>query len=452
MKFAELNITPPILRALKEEGYKEATPIQESIPMVLEGNDLLGCAQTGTGKTAAFAVPILQRLDDFEGVGKRNSPIRALVITPTRELASQIYDSFRTYGKYTRLRSCVIFGGVSQKPQAEKLKKGVDILIATPGRLKDLVNQRIVNIKHIEMFVLDEADRMLDMGFVHDVKKIITMIPEDKQTLLFSATMPPEVEQIANKLLHNPIKVEVTPESSTVDRIEQYLYYVDKANKKNLLLHLLKDDKIKNVLVFTRTKHGANKVVDQLVKANIKATAIHGDKSQGARQRALKSFKDGLVRVLVATDIAARGIDIDELSHVINFDLPEVPEAYVHRIGRTGRAGREGIAIAFCDFDEKPLMAEIEKTIGKEVEVIDDHPFPLLNNFPREKKTRLRVKRTQPSENKRHSQDNQKSSGDKSRKSSENKRYAADRKRKSNEEKRYSGDRKRKSNNKDRSK
>jgi ATP-dependent RNA helicase RhlE len=382
MQFKELNIMPEILKALKDESYTVPTPIQhEAIPAVLSGRDLLGCAQTGTGKTAAFAIPTLQLLSEqkIQQAAQRN--ISALIITPTRELALQIYESFCTYGKYTNLKYCVIFGGVSQKPQEETLQRGVDILVATPGRLLDLINQKLIDLKHIKIFILDEADRMLDMGFINDVKKVIAKTPAKKQTLLFSATMPPSIVRMSNTILINPVKVEVSPTSSTVDTIKQYLYYVDKENKKDLMLHILKDKSIVSALVFTRTKHGADRIVRQLAKANVTAQAIHGDKSQGARQLALNNFKNKTLRVLIATDIAARGIDIDELSHVINFDLPSVPETYVHRIGRTGRAGLGGVAISFCDFDEKELLADIESLIRKRIVEVKDHPYPLINNF-----------------------------------------------------------------------
>jgi ATP-dependent RNA helicase RhlE len=383
MQFNELNIMPAILKALENENYTVPTPIQEeAIPVILSGRDLFGCAQTGTGKTAAFAIPTLQLLsqDKVPATSQRN--IRALIITPTRELALQIHESFSTYGKYTRLKSCVIFGGVSQKPQEENLQRGVDILVATPGRLNDLINQRLIDLKHIKIFILDEADRMLDMGFINDVNKIIARTPAKKQTLLFSATMPPAIAKMADTILIKPAKIEVTPVSSTVDTIEQFLYYVDKNNKKDLLIHLLNDKSIVSALVFTRTKHGADRIVRQLAKEKVVAQAIHGDKSQGARQLALNNFKNKTLRVLIATDIAARGIDIDELSHVINYDLPNIPETYVHRIGRTGRAGLGGVAITFCDFDEKELLVDIEKLIGKHINEVKDHPYPLMNNFP----------------------------------------------------------------------
>lgn len=391
MQFKELNIIPAIRKALEREQYEVPTPIQEeAIPVILSGRDLLGCAQTGTGKTAAFAIPTLQLLCKENEPHSTEHKIRALVITPTRELAMQIYESFCTYGRYTNLKYSVIFGGVSQKPQEEKLQQGVDVLVATPGRLNDLINQKRIDLAHIKIFILDEADRMLDMGFIGDINKILAKIPVIKQTLLFSATMPTDIAKLSDKLLKNPAKIMVTPVSSTVDTIEQYLYYVDKNNKKNLLLHILKDKSIVSALVFTRTKHGADRIVRQLAKENVLAQAIHGDKSQGARQSALSNFKSKKLRILVATDIAARGIDIDELSHVINYDLPNVPETYVHRIGRTGRAGLSGVTISFCDFDEKDQLADIENLIGKRLKVVEDHPYPLINNFPAEKNTQPR--------------------------------------------------------------
>lgn len=396
MKFEELNIDNLILKALYEENYSQPTPIQESaIPLILQGRDLLGCAQTGTGKTAAFAIPTLQILNRSE-INNTHKKIRCLIITPTRELAVQIFENFSSYGKYMRLKSCVIFGGVSQKPQEADLKRGVDILIATPGRLNDLINQGFIDLGQVEILILDEADRMLDMGFINDVRKIIKRVPQKRQTLLFSATMPPAILSMANSLLTNPEKVEITPAATTVDAITQKLYYVDYDNKKNLLNHILKDKNIESALIFTRTKHGADKVVKQLEKINILALAIHGNKSQNARQNALSSFKNRELRVLVATDLAARGLDIDELSHVINYDLPNIPETYVHRIGRTGRAGLSGIAISFCDFDEKPFLKDIEKLIGKHIEEAQENPYPLVNNFPKEKTTQSRPPR-QPS-------------------------------------------------------
>jgi len=378
MQFKELNIMPSILRALVKENYTEPTPIQEkAIPPILNGRDILGCAQTGTGKTAAFAIPILQQLSQ-EVVVEAPRKIRALVLTPTRELAHQIFDSFNTYGQYTKLKYTVIYGGVSQKSQEGFLKRGVDVLVATPGRLNDLIQQKLVDLKHVKVFVLDEADRMLDMGFINDVKKVIAKLPVKKQTLLFSATIPPEISKMSNAILVDPVKIAITPISSTVDIIKQSIYFVDKGNKKNLLLHILKDKAIVSALVFSRTKHGADKIVRELTNANISAAAIHGNKSQNNRQLALNNFKSNLLRVLVATDIAARGIDIDELTHVINYDLPNIPETYVHRIGRTGRAGLGGTAISFCDIEEKPFLKDIEKLINKKIVEVKEHPFPLL--------------------------------------------------------------------------
>ncbi len=391
MQFKDLNIMPDIIKALEKESYETPTPIQEeAIPVILSGRDLIGCAQTGTGKTAAFAIPTLQLLSKGKAPRWEKQNIRALIITPTRELALQIYESFNTYGKFTDLKCCVVFGGVSQKPQEDDLKRGTDILVATPGRLLALIDQKIINIEHIKIFILDEADRMLDMGFINDVKKIIAKTPVKKQTLLFSATMPPDIARLASKILKTPEKIEVTPVSSTVDTIEQYLYFVDKCNKKDLLVHILKDKSIESALVFARTKHGADRIVKQLSRQNITAQAIHGDKSQGARQRALNNFKDKTLRILVATDIAARGIDIDDLTHVINYDLTDIPETYVHRIGRTGRAGLGGTAISFCDFDEKGQLDDIEKLIGKRLIEVKDHPYPLMNNFPAVKVTQPR--------------------------------------------------------------
>jgi ATP-dependent RNA helicase RhlE len=379
MSFENLNLIEPILRAVKNEGYTTPTPIQEkSIPLVLSRKDLLGCAQTGTGKTAAFAIPILQLMaeDTTPVQGKRM--IRSLILTPTRELAIQIEESFRNYGKFTNLKCKVIFGGVSQHSQVEALRSGIDILVATPGRLLDLMNQGHCDISKIQFFVLDEADRMLDMGFIHDVKKVIAQLPAKRQSLFFSATMPPAIVSLADSILTNPSKVEVTPVSSTANTINQVVYFVDKGNKKNLLADLLKNTAIERVLVFTRTKHGADRVAKDLSKHGIKAQAIHGNKSQNARQNALNNFKSSLTRVLVATDIAARGIDIDDLTHVINYELPNIPESYVHRIGRTGRAGASGIAIAFCDAEEKEYLRDIQKLIGKEIPVIEEHAYPLM--------------------------------------------------------------------------
>jgi len=378
MAFKKLDLIDPILKALTAEGYTTPTPIQaQSIPLILERRDLLGCAQTGTGKTAAFAIPILQLLYQKKSDERGPHKIKVLILTPTRELAIQIDESFAAYGKYTGLTHTVIFGGVSQLHQTNILRRGVDILVATPGRLLDLISQGFIDLKFLKIFVLDEADRMLDMGFIHDVKRIITKLPAKRQTLFFSATMPPEIQKLANVLLTNPAKVEVTPASSTVDAIEQNLFYVDNQDKPNLLLHLLKDEIIQTALVFTRTKHGADKVVKFLHRANITAAAIHGNKSQNARQNALSNFKTGSLRVLVATDIAARGIDIDDLSHVINYELPNVPETYVHRIGRTGRAGNTGIAFSFCDAEERAELKDIQKLIGKNIPVVHEHPYPL---------------------------------------------------------------------------
>lgn len=375
MSFKKLELVDPILRALIAEGYTSPTPIQQqAIPLVLERRDLLGCAQTGTGKTAAFALPVIQILYQQK---QHRRGIEVLILTPTRELAIQIGESFAVYGKYTDISHTVVFGGVSQLHQTNALKRGVHVLIATPGRLLDLMNQGFVDLRHLEIFILDEADRMLDMGFIHDVKKVIAKLPEKRQTLFFSATMPPEIQKLADVLLKNPAKVEVTPPSSTVDKIEQSLYFVDKKDKPNLLMHLMEENRISTALVFTRTKHGADKVVKFLQRDHIKAAAIHGNKSQNARQKALNDFKTGAINVLVATDIAARGIDIDELTHVFNFDLPNIPETYVHRIGRTGRAGNKGIAIAFCDADEKTELKDIEKLVRKSIPVVRDHPYPL---------------------------------------------------------------------------
>ncbi|MCX2839256.1 DEAD/DEAH box helicase [Salinimicrobium sp. MT39] len=381
MSFKKLNLDEALLKALETQGYDTPTPIQkQAIPVVLSGKDLLGVAQTGTGKTAAFGLPILQLLNEKKFSGKG---VRSLILTPTRELAIQIDESLAAYGKHTRLKHSVIFGGVSQHSQVEKLKRGVDILVATPGRLLDLMNQGFINLKTLEIFVLDEADRMLDMGFIHDVKKVIKSLPEKRQTLFFSATMPDEIQNLAKMMLKNPVKVEVTPPSSTVDKIDQRVYFTNKPDKRKLLLHLLESNGIESALVFTRTKHGADKVARFLDKAKINSAAIHGNKSQNARQNALKNFKSGKLNVLVATDIAARGIDIDELGHVFNFDLPNVPETYVHRIGRTGRAGNEGIAISFCAADERKELKDIEKLAAIKIPVVEEHPYPMdLNAEP----------------------------------------------------------------------
>ncbi len=376
MNFFESNVTPSILKALQSENYHTPTSIQqEAIPPILLGRDFLGCAQTGTGKTAAFAVPTLQRLAAAAPEFPRR--IRSLVLTPTRELALQVDESFRTYGQYTDLQVCVIFGGVPQGPQETALKAGVDILVATPGRLVDLMGQGLVSLNHVEILILDEADRMLDMGFLHDVKKIIACTPVTRQTLLFSATMPPEIVKLSHTLLKDPVHVTIAPESPTIEAIEQSVYFVDKQNKRALLLHLLQDPSIESALVFTRTKHGADRVARELKKHGVECQAIHGDKSQGARQLALTEFKNRKIRVLVATDIAARGLDIDDLSHVINYEIPNIPETYVHRIGRTGRAGRVGVSLSLCDFEEKKLLKDIEKFCNRTIPVVQEHPFPM---------------------------------------------------------------------------
>jgi ATP-dependent RNA helicase RhlE len=385
MHFNELNIIQPILKAIEEEGYTTPTPIQQqAIPLVLEGNDLMGCAQTGTGKTAAFSIPILQLLsENKEFKGKRK--IRALIVTPTRELAIQIGDSLKAYGRHCGLNSTVIFGGVNQNPQVNTLRNGVDILVATPGRLLDLMTQGFISIRDVEIFVLDEADRMLDMGFIHDVNKLIKALPDKRQNLFFSATMAPEILKLAGTILQDPVRVEVTPVSSTAEMIKQSIYLVDKVNKNALLVDILNEVDATSVLVFTKTKHGADKVVKHLAKHNIKADAIHGNKSQNNRQRALSNFKDKTIRVLVATDIAARGIDVEEMEMVINYEIPNVSETYVHRIGRTGRAGNKGTAVSFCDFEEKAFLKDIEKLIHQSITVVEDHPYP-MQNFTIEKK------------------------------------------------------------------
>ena len=370
MTFKDLNIIEPILKALTEKEYTLPTPIQaQAIPVLLNNRDVLGCAQTGTGKTAAFAIPIIQHITQERESGKYKE-IKALILTPTRELAIQIDESFTDYGKYTPLRHCVIFGGVKQKSQTDKLQKGVDVLIATPGRLLDLINQKYISLNAIRYFVLDEADRMLDMGFIHDIKRILPLLPRDRQTLFFSATMPPEIATLSKSILRNPVRVEVAPVSSTIDAIKQYIYFVEKEEKKRLLIKLLNKDKNQSVLVFSRTKHGANKIAQDLCKAGIETEAIHGNKSQSARQRALSNFKSHSTRVLIATDIAARGIDIEQLPMVINYDLPEVPETYVHRIGRTGRAGYDGVSVSFCNQDERQQLNDIQKLIGKTIQVV----------------------------------------------------------------------------------
>lgn len=383
MLFEDLSLSKSIQRAVFEEGYTNPTPIQEkAIPFILAGKDLVGCAQTGTGKTAAFAIPIIHNLHRMVGSSKKTKEIRCLVVTPTRELAVQIGESFDTYGKYTNLRQLTIFGGVSQVPQVDQLKKGVDILIATPGRLLDLHKQGFVNFDSLHYLVLDESDLMLDMGFINDVRKIVKLVPTNRQTLLFSATMPMAIRELADTFLNKPEYVSVTPVSSTAEIIEQQIYFVDKSDKRGLLYHLIRNENLSNVLVFVRTKHGADNVVKALKKQGVNAEAIHGDKSQNARQRVLDSFKNKEITVLVATDIAARGIDIESLPYVINFDLPNIPETYVHRIGRTGRAGNGGISISFCGKDEEVYWKDIQKLIKVNVKTIKDHPFPWKNEAP----------------------------------------------------------------------
>ena len=383
MLFEDLSLSKSIQRAVFEEGYTNPTPIQEkSIPIILSGKDLVGCAQTGTGKTAAFAIPIIHHLHRIVGSSKKTKQIRCLVVTPTRELAVQIGESFDTYGKYTNLRQLTIFGGVSQVPQVDQLKKGVDILIATPGRLLDLHKQGFVDFDHLHFLVLDESDLMLDMGFINDVKKIVKLVPTNRQTLLFSATMPMAIRELADSFLTKPEYVSVTPISSTAEIIQQQVYFVEKSDKRGLLYHLIRNENLSNVLVFVRTKHGADNVVKALKKQGVNAEAIHGDKSQTARQRVLDSFKNKEITVLVATDIAARGIDIESLPYVINFDLPNIPETYVHRIGRTGRAGNGGISISFCGKDEEVYWKDIQKLIKVNVKTIKDHPFPWKETVP----------------------------------------------------------------------
>jgi ATP-dependent RNA helicase RhlE len=377
MTFKDLGIIAPILKALEAKGYTHPTPIQEeSIPILLQRKDLLGCAQTGTGKTAAFAIPIIQHLHLNSRPDKGKRKIKALVVTPTRELAIQIADSFTLYGKYTGIKNTVIFGGVKQGAQTSALNRGVDVLVATPGRLLDLINQGYITLKNIEYFVLDEADQMLDMGFIHDIKKVIALLPTKRQSLFFSATMPKTIVELSGKILGNPEKVTIKPEQATAEKVEQSVYFVSKKNKPKLLVHLLKEKSYDSVLVFSRTKHGADKIAKVLDKASINAGAIHGNKSQNARQRALNDFKDKKLKVLVATDIAARGIDVSQLSLVINYDLPNIPETYVHRIGRTGRASASGFALSFCNGEERPYLRDIQKLIDQKIPVIDNQPYP----------------------------------------------------------------------------
>lgn len=376
MTFDQLGIIDPILKALQQEGYSRPTPIQEqAIPLLLDGQDLLGCAQTGTGKTAAFAVPIIQHLYESGERHTGRRPVRALVVAPTRELAIQIYDSFRAYSRFTGLRSVVVYGGVKQSKQVEALQKGADILVATPGRLLDLIGQGFISLDQVTHSVLDEADHMLDMGFIHDIKRIVRLLPTDRQSLFFSATMSKEIEALSRNILGQPARITIQPEQATAERVDQALYYVSKRNKSKLLLHLLEEEHIESLLVFSRTKHGANKIVKILEKSGINAAAIHGNKSQTNRQKSLNAFKAGDIHVLVATDIAARGIDVDELSHVLNYDLPNVPETYVHRIGRTGRAKASGIALSFCDGEERAYLRDIQKLIAQRIPVIEDHPY-----------------------------------------------------------------------------
>ena len=376
MKFTDLGIIDQILKALEDEGYTHPTPIQEqSIPILLDRKDLLGCAQTGTGKTAAFTIPILQHLYNSKNDHKGQRKIRALIITPTRELAIQIAQNITDYGKYTGINNVVIFGGVKQRAQTDELRRGADILVATPGRLLDLISQGFISLKYVKYFVLDEADQMLDMGFIHDIKKIIAKLPEKRQSLFFSATMPSAIIDLSSKILGNYQKVTIQPKQATAEKVEQAVYFVSKPNKTKLLIHILEENPNSSVLVFSRTKHGADKIVRSLTKEHIKSAAIHGNKSQGARQRALGDFKDGKLNILIATDIAARGIDIEDLSLVVNFDLPNIPETYVHRIGRTGRAKASGIALSFCNAEEKSYLKDIQKLINQQIPVISEHPF-----------------------------------------------------------------------------
>ena len=376
MKFTDLGINDRILKALEDEGYTHPTPIQaEAIPILLDRKDLLGCAQTGTGKTAAFTIPILQHLFNSKNDHKGQRKIRSLIVTPTRELAIQIAQNITDYGKYTGITNVVIFGGVKQRSQTDELRRGTDILVATPGRLLDLISQGFISLKYVKYFVLDEADQMLDMGFIHDIKKIIAKLPVKRQSLFFSATMPSAIINLSGEILGNPQKITIKPKQATAEKVEQAIYFVSKPNKSKLLIHLLNENPNASVLVFSRTKHGADKIVRILTKNHIKSAAIHGNKSQGARQRALGNFKDGKLNVLIATDIAARGIDVEELSLVVNYDLPNIPETYVHRIGRTGRAKASGIALSFCNIEEKAYLKDIQKLINQQIPVITEHPF-----------------------------------------------------------------------------
>ena len=410
MKFTDLTLHPDLLRGVQDMGYETLTPIQErAIPLLLEGTDLLGCAQTGTGKTASFALPILQQLLDDD---HRDHKIRALVVTPTRELAIQVEENFAAYAKHTPLRTAVIFGGVKQGKQVQRLQKGIDVLVATPGRLLDLLGQGLLTLKHLEFFVLDEADHMLDMGFIHDIRRLLRQLPDERQSLFFSATMPSEIKKLADSILHRPERITIAPEQATAERVDQVVYPVNKPDKRKLLLHLLRDEDMESTLVFTRTKHGADRVARQLDRQNVPAAAIHGNKSQGQRQRALQRFKDGDLRVLVATDIAARGIDVSELSHVVNYDLPNVSETYVHRIGRTGRAAASGTAISFCDVEERPYLRDIEKLIRQDIDRVDEHPFhPRLSESEREENFASVKQKPKPSPSRAQPQRKRKSNG-----------------------------------------
>lgn len=377
MTFRELGLVEPILRALEDKNYTEPTPIQaQAIPLVLERRDILGSAQTGTGKTAAFAIPIIQLIHRIEGESNKRPTLRALIVTPTRELAIQIKDNIKEYSKYTNIKKAVIFGGVKQGKQVEKIKNGIHILVATPGRLLDLQSQGLVDLSQIKLFVLDEADRMLDMGFINDIKKLLKLLPTKRQSLFFSATMPDNIVKLSDKILNKPKRIEVAAVSSAAETVQQFIYYTNRDSKKDLLNHILKNQDIDQVLLFSRTKHGADRITRNLQKVNIKSAAIHGDKAQNQRQKALQEFKEGKVRVLVATDIAARGIDIDKLKYVINYDVPNEPETYVHRIGRSGRAGEEGVAISICEPEENAYVKDVEKLINQKLSVIKDSPFP----------------------------------------------------------------------------
>ncbi|ARN77332.1 DEAD/DEAH box helicase [Nonlabens spongiae] len=406
MTFKQLGLVEPILRALEDQGYEQPTPIQEqAIPILLRGKDLLGCAQTGTGKTAAFSIPIVQDLyQKPHSKGKR--AIKTLVVTPTRELAIQIGENFTAYSKYTKIKNTVIFGGVKQTSQVYALHQGVDVLVATPGRLLDLINQKYISLSNIEHFVLDEADQMLDMGFIHDIKKLLKLLPAKRQSLFFSATMPKAIVELSNQILGNPERVTIAPEKTTAEKVEQRIYHVNKKNKTDLLISLLNNELDQATLVFSRTKHGANKIVKQLDKAGIKSAAIHGNKSQAARQRALGAFKEGKLKALIATDIAARGIDIDELSYVVNYDLPNVPESYVHRIGRTGRAGASGLAVSFCMLEERPYLKDIEKLIKTSIPVVEDHEFEFKMEDAAEPSHKKQNKRPRPKNNRNSQKSN----------------------------------------------